>query len=192
MDIFAFFSETAVGNLLLFLIVITPLLAGLYKKFFLSPKLQVSLAPLFEGPVGFAGGNPPTQTLKSQGLLLTAKRATIHNCKAKMVFVDGTSYLTWDSRRDVVSITQPRTLTRDLLEGEEVLLTIWEAHKNSDGEWFSLKTEREMHGKMEEFSKKLLSLELSFLSEEGLLNKKPYRYKVAMDSWAALRMVPIS
>ncbi len=71
-------------------------------------------------------------------------------------------------------------------------MTIWEAHKNSDGEWFSLKTEREMKGKMEEFSKKLLSLELSFLSEEGVLNKRRYRYKISMESWAAPRMAPIS
>ena len=131
------------------------------------------------------------QILKSQGLILTAKRGPIHHCKAKLVIAEEIRYMMWDSRRDVVSVTQPRTLTRDLLEGEEVLLTIWEAHKNSDGEWFSLKTEMEKHGKMEEFRTKPLSLEFSFLSEEGLLNKKPYRYKVKMDSWDTLSTVAI-
>src|SRR5207245_968743 len=84
-DIFAFFGETAVGNLLLLLIVITPLLAGLYKKFFLGAKLQVSLLPPSEREIGRAGGNPPTQQSKSQALLLTAKSGPIHKCKAKLV-----------------------------------------------------------------------------------------------------------
>lgn len=167
------------------------MLGWLYKKFLLAPKLEVVLSPLVEGPTGFAGGNPPTQILKSQGLVLTAKRGPIHHCKAKLVLSGETRYMTWDSRRDVVSITQPRSLTRDLLEGEDVLLTIWEARKNSDGEWFSLKTETEKQGKMDEFGKSLL-LEFSFLSEEGLLNRKPCRYKVRMDSWDILGTVAIT
>jgi hypothetical protein len=191
MDIVTFFGDTGIGNLLLLVIAITPLLGFLYKKFFLSPRLKISLAPALEKDVGFAGGNPPTQRSKSQALLLTAKRGPIHKCKAKLVFPEGTWYMSWDSRRDVEPISQSRTLTRDILEGEEVRLTIWEAFKNSDGEWFYLNSEKGLS-----FSKKFgegsLSLELSFLSEEGPLSKKPYRYKIEMGSWATVNMIAIS
>ena len=34
-----------------------------------------------------------------------------------------------------------------------------------------------------------ITIEISFLSEDGLLNKKPYRYKISGNSWDTVNMV---
>ena len=35
-----------------------------------------------------------------------------------------------------------------------------------------------------------ITVEISFLSEDGLLNKKPYRYKIDRNSWDTVNMAP--
>lgn len=133
--------------------------------------------------------------MKSQALLLKAKRGPIHNCKAK--FVTGQAppqYMSWDTHRDVEAIPQTRTLTRDLLPSEEVTLTVWEAFKRPDGEWFSLNAGEDMfrNRNMKEVGGGSVSFEIWFLSEEGLPNKKPHRYEIRMDSWATINTVAIT
>ena len=189
-DIIGFFRDSGVGNLLLLLIVVTPLLAGLYKRLFLSPKLMVSLAPAVTGTRPRAGGEPPVQQFKSQALLLTSKRGPIHNCKAKAVWGKESLYMSWDTTRDNWGGTDMGTLTRDLLPEEEVRLPVWEAIKTSEGEWFSLNI-----GPVNMIDMKnktgTITLEIWLLSEEGVLSKKPYRYAISGNSWDNISMVSV-
>jgi len=189
-DIVAFFRDTGLGNLLLFVIAISPLVGWIYKKFYLNPKLQVSLISALSGNIPFPGGNPPSQRSKFQALTLRATRAPIHNCKAKLVVAGQSHYMLWDTHRDVVSVTQPRALTRDLLPEEDVQLTVWTALKNSDGEWFDLNTGKDKWGDFKEI-RDSTTIEIWFLSEEGRLNKKPYRYKITGNSWDTIKMISV-
>jgi len=173
-------------------IAITPFAAWLYRRFFLRAKLQVSLAPLLEIEMGLAGGNPPTQHVKSQAFLLTAKRGPIHNCKVKFVLDQhpeflSPQYMSWHSREEVEE-TQPPTLSRDLIPEEQIRLTIWDAYKRPDGESLQLNAGKDIFDRTKNLGGEPLIFGVTFLSDAGPLNKKPYRYKIRRDSWATMSM----
>ena len=96
----------------------------------------------------------------------------------------------WDSTRDNLGAKDTGTLTRDLLPEEEVRLPVWETRKTAEGEWFSLNIGLGSMIDMKEVTGPI-TVEIWFLSEEGVLSKKPYRYTVSGRSWDTISMVPV-
>jgi len=156
--------------------------AWLYRRL-RGPKLEVSLQPVLSYPdPEYAIPEQSPRKFKSQALRVKAKRRPIHQCKVKMVIDGETDYLLWNSKA--------ANEAKNLVPQEEVQVSVWQAVRAPEHELFYLnirnKTEVDIKGL--NYS---IMVEISFLSEDGLLNKKPYRYKITVNSWDTVNMVRI-
>ena len=153
--------------------------AALYRRLH-GPKLEVSLEPVlsYPDPENAIPEQSPRK-FKSQALRVKAKRRPIHQCKAKMVFDGETDFLLWNPKS--------ANEAKDLVPEEEVQVPVWQAVRAPEHELFYLnirnKTEVDIKGL--NYS---ITGEISFLSEDGLLNMKPYRYKISVNSWDTINM----
>ena len=155
--------------------------AWLYRRLH-KPKLEVSLEPVISYPdPEYAIPEQSPRRFKSQALRLKAKRKPIHQCKAKMLIDGEADYLLWN----------PRVAddAKDLVPEEEVLLQVWQAVGMSEEAWIYLNIRNKAQVYLETLSEPI-TVEISFLSEDGLLNKKPYRYKIDRNSWDTVNMAP--
>src|SRR5438128_11127172 len=125
--------------------------------------------------------NSRLEKFKSQALRLKARRKPIHQCKAKMLIDGEADYLLWN----------PRVAddAKDLVPEEEVLLQVWQAVGMSDRAWIYLNISNKAQVDLKTLGDPI-TVEISFLSEDGLLNKKPYRYKIDGNSWDTVNMAP--
>jgi hypothetical protein len=154
--------------------------AWLYRRLH-APKLEVSLEPVFSYPdPEYVIPEQSPRKFKSQALRVKVKRRPIHRCKVKMVTDGETDYLLWNPKS--------ASEAKDLVPEEEVQVPVWQAVRAPEQELFYLntrnKTEVDINGL--NYS---ITVEISFLSEDGLLNKKPYRYKISINSWDTIDMV---
>ncbi|SRR6266567_699888 len=195
--IIQFLSSTTLGNLLLALIVLTPPSSLVYKRIFKSPKIEMSLDsvvstkdvreiqksslsfpphPLLAEVLGHGGD------VKTQALRVTAKRATIHHCKARLSGNGHPAgYLLW------LTEEKPGGSARtDLIPEEDDLLILWKAVKTGEKEELILNTEEQVSYDIHRWKDKPFDIEITFLSEEGVLNKKPYCLSLNLNSWDKL------
>jgi len=138
--------------------------AWLYRRL-RGPKLEVSLEPVITYPdPEYAIPEQSPRRFKSQALRLKAKRKPIHQCKAKMLIDGEADYLLWN----------PRVAddAKDLVPEEEVLLQVWHAVGMSEKASINLNIRNK--AQVELTLSEPIIVEISFLSEDGLLNKKPY------------------
>ena len=146
-----------------------------------GPKLEVSLEPVFSYPKPeYAVPEQAPRKFKSQALRLKAKRKPIHQCKAKMLIYGEADYLLWNPR-----VTDD---AKDLVPEEESLLQVWQAVGMSEKAWISLNIRNKAQVDLQTLGDPII-VEISFLSEGGLLNEKPYRYKIDGNSWDTVSMV---
>ena len=175
-----FLRDPAVATIIAILVVLATALAWLYRRF-RKPKLEVSLEPVMSYPdPEYAIPEQSPRKFKSQTLRLKAKRRTIHQCKAKMSIDGEPDYLLWD--------TKSTREAKDLVPEEEVQLHVWQAVGMSENAWFYLNIRKKAQVDLKTLSDPI-TVEISFLSEDGLLNKKPYRYKISGNSWDTINMV---
>ena len=154
--------------------------AWLYRRLH-GPKLEVSLEPVLSYPdPEYAIPELSPRKFKSQALRVKAKRRPIHQCKVKMVIDGETDYLLWNSKS--------ANEAKDLVPGEEVLLQVWQAVGMSEKDWIYLNNRNKAQVYLKTLSEPI-TVEISFLSEDGLLNKKPYRYKMDGNLWDTVNMV---
>ena len=154
--------------------------AWLYRRL-RGPKLEVSLDPALSYPdPEYAIPEQSLRKFKSQALRLKVKRKPIHQCKAKMLIDGEADYLLWN----------PRVAddAKDLVPEEEVLLQVWQAVGMSEKAWISLNIRNKAQVDLQTLGDPII-VEISFLSEGGLLNEKPYRYKIDGNSWDTVSMV---
>jgi len=155
--------------------------AWLYRRLH-KPKLEVSLEAVLTYPdPEYAIPSQSPRKFKSQALRLKAKRKPIHQCKAKMLIDGEADYLLWN----------PRVAddAKDLVPEEEVLLQVWQAVGMSEKAWIYLNIRNRAQVDLKTLSEPI-TVEISFLSEDGLLNKKTYRYKIDTNSWDTVNMAP--
>ncbi len=88
-------------------------------------------------------------------------------------------YLLWDPKST--------NEAKDLLPEEEVQLHVWQAVGMSENAWFYLNIRNKAQVDLKTLTDPI-TVEISFLSEDGLLNKKPYRYKISGNSWDTVKM----
>jgi hypothetical protein len=146
-----------------------------------GPKLEVSLEPVLSYPdPEYAIPEQSPREFKSQALRVKAKRRPIHQCKAKMVIDGETDYLLWNPKSGGEA--------KDLVPEEEVQVPVWQAVRAPEQELFylNIRNKAEVDIKGLNYS---ITVEISFLSEDGLLNKKSYRYKICVNSWDTINMV---
>ena len=173
--------DSAVATVIVILTALVSVSAWLYGRF-RKPKLEVSLEPVTSYPdPEYAIPEQSPRRFKSQALRLKAKRKPIHQCKAKMLIDGEADYLLWN----------PRVAddAKDLVPEEEVLLQVWQAVGMSEEAWIYLNIRNKAQVYLETLSEPI-TVEISFLSEDGLLNKKPYRYKIDRNSWDTVNMAP--
>ena len=72
---------------------------------------------------------------------------------------------------------------------EEVLLQVWHAVGMKEEDWIYLNTKNKSPVYFMRLTKPI-RVDISFLSEDDLLNKKPYRYKMSGNSWDTVGMAP--
>lgn len=155
--------------------------AWLYRRL-RGPKLEVSLEPVLSYPdPEYSIPEQSPRRFKSQALRLKAKRKPIHQCKAKMLVDREADYLLWNPR-----VTDD---AKDLVPEEEILLQVWQAVGMSEKAWIYLNIRNK--AQVDLTLSEPIKVEISFLSEDGLLNKKPYRYKIDTNSWDTVNMVSI-
>jgi len=95
--------------------------------------------------------------------------------------IDGeTDYLLWNPKST--------NEAKDLVPEEEVQLQVWQAVRAREHELFSLNTRNKTEVDINGLNYSITG-EISFLSEDDLLNKKPYRYKISINSWDTVTMV---
>ena len=154
--------------------------AWLYRRLH-RPKLEVSLEPVLSFPdPEYAIPEQSPRKLKSQALRVKAKRRPIHQCKVKMVIDGETDYFLWNPKS--------ANEAKDLVPEEEVQLQVWQAVRAPEHELFSLNTRNKTEVDINGLNYSITG-EISFLSEDDLLNKKPYRYKISINSWDTVTMV---
>ena len=155
--------------------------AWLYRRLH-GPKLEVSLEPVLTYPdPEYAIPEQSPRKFKSQALRLKARRKPIHQCKAKMLIDGEADYLLWNPRA--------ADDAKDLVPEEEVLLQVWQAIGMSEEAWIYLNIRNRAQVDLKTLGEPI-TVEISFLSEDGLLNKKPYRYKIDGNSWDTVNMAP--
>ena len=154
--------------------------AWLYRRLH-GPKLEVSLEPVFSYPdPEYAIPEQSPRKFKSQALGLKVKRKPIHQCKAKMLIDGEADYLLWNPR-----VTED---AKDLVPEEEILLQVWQAVGMGENAWLYLNIHNKTQVNLQTLGDPII-VEISFLSEDGLLNEKPYRYKIDGNSWDTVNMV---
>jgi hypothetical protein len=154
--------------------------AWLYRRLH-RPKLEVSLEPVLSYPdPEYAIPEQSPRKFKSQALRLKVKRKPIHQCKAKMLIDGEADYLLWNPR-----VTDD---AKDLVPEEEILLQVWQAVGMGENAWLYLNIRNKAQVDFKTLENPII-VEISFLSEDGLLNKKPYRYKISVNSWDTANMV---
>ena len=182
-DIVGFLRDPAVATILIILPIIGSFSALLYRRL-RKPKLEVSLEPVLSYPdPEYAISEQSPRKFKSQTLRLKAKRKPIHQCKAKMSIDGEADYLLWNPK----SIDQ----AKDLVAEEEIQLHVWQAVQVSENASFYLNVRNKAQVDLKTLSHPL-NIEISFLSEDGLLNKKPYRYRISGNSWDTVNMVSVT
>jgi hypothetical protein len=145
------------------------------------PKLKVSLEPVLSYPdPEYAIPEQSPRKFKSQALRVKARRRPIHQCKVKMVIDGETDYLLWNPKS--------ANEAKDLVPEEAVQVPVWEAVRAPEHELFYLSTRNKAEVDIKGLNYSI-TVEISFLSEDGLLNKKPYRYKISVNSWDTINMV---
>ena len=180
-DLVDFLRDPAVVAIIAVSGAVVSVLAWLYSKLH-KPKLEVSLEAVLTYPdPEYAIPEQSPRKFKSQALRLKARRKPIHQCKAKMLIDGEADYLLWN----------PRVAddAKDLVPEEEVLLQVWQAVGISDRAWIYLNIRNKAQVDLKTLSEPI-TVEISFLSEDGLLNKKPYRYKIDGNSWDTVNMAP--
>ena len=171
--------DSAVATVIVILTALVSVSAWLYGRF-RKPKLEVSLEPVTSYPdPEYAIPEQSPRKFKSQTLRLRAKRKPIHQCKAKMSINGEPDYLLWDPKST--------NEAKDLLPEEEVQLHVWQAVGMSENAWFYLNIRNKAQVDLKTLTDPI-TVEISFLSEDGLLNKKPYRYKISGNSWDTVKM----
>jgi hypothetical protein len=154
--------------------------AWLYRRLH-GPKLEVSLESVSSYPdPEYAIPEQSPRKFKSQALRVKAKRKPIHQCKAKMVIDGETDYLLWNPKS--------ASEAKDLVPEEEVQLQVWQAVSMGEDGWFYLNIRNKVQADIKTLNDPI-TVEISFLSEDGLLNKEPYRYKIGVNSWDTVNMV---
>ena len=154
--------------------------AWLYRRL-RGPKLEVSLEPVLSYPdPEYAIPEQSPRKFKSQALRLKVKRKPIHQCKAKMLIEGEVDYLLWNPR-----VTED---AKDLVPEEEIVLQVWQAVGMGDNAWLYLSIHNKTQVNLQTLGDPII-VEISFLSEDGLLNEKPYRYKIDGNSWDTVNMV---
>jgi hypothetical protein len=154
--------------------------AWLYRRL-RGPKLEVSLEPVLSYPdPEYAIPEQSPRKFKSQALRLKVKRKPIHQCKAKMLIEGEADYLLWNPR-----VTDD---AKDLVPEEEVLLQVWQAVGMGEKAWLYLNIRNKSQVDLQTLGDPII-VEISFLSEDGLLNKKPYRYKIDGNLWDIVNMI---
>jgi len=155
--------------------------AWLYRRL-RGPKLEVSLEPELSYPdPEYAIPEQSPRKFKSQALRLKAKRKPIHQCKAKMLIDGETDYLLWNPRATDDA--------KDLVPEEEILLQVWQAVGMGENAWLYFNIHNKGQVDLQTLGDPII-VEISFLSEDGLLNEKPYRYKIDGNYWDTVNMVP--
>jgi hypothetical protein len=97
------------------------------------------------------------------------------------MLIDGEAdYLLWNPR-----VTDD---AKDLVPEEEILLQVWQAVGMGENAWLYLNIRNKAQVDFKTLENPII-VEISFLSEDGLLNKKPYRYKISVNSWDTANMV---
>ncbi len=182
-DIVDLLRDPALATTIIILTAIASVLAWLYRRF-RKPKLEVSLEAVLSYPdPEYAIPEQSPRKFKSQAVRLKAKRRPIHQCKAK-VSIDGEpDYLLWNPKSTIEA--------KDLVPGEEVQLYVWQAVRMPENAWFYLNIENKAQVDLKTLIDPI-TVEISFLSEDGLLNKKPYQLKISGSSWDTLNMVSLS
>ena len=156
--------------------------AWLYRRL-RGPKLEVSLEPVLSYPdPEYAIPEQSPRKFKSQTLRLKVKRKPIHQCKAKMLIDGEADHLLWNPR-----VTED---AKDLVPEEEILLQVWEAVGMGENAWLYFNIHNKAQVDLRTLGDPII-VEISFLSEDGLLNEKPYRYKIDGNSWDTVNMVRI-
>jgi len=154
--------------------------AWLYRRVH-GPKLEVSLEPVLSYPdPEYAIPEQSPRIFKSQALRVKARRRSIHQCKVKVVIDGETDYLLWNPKS--------ANEAKDLVPEEEVQVPVWQAVRAPEQELFYINTRNKAEVDIKGLNYSITG-EISFLSEEGLLNKKPYRYKISINSWDTVNMV---
>ncbi len=146
------------------------------------PILEVSLDPvLHHSNEKNAFPEEPPRKFKSQALRVKAKRRPIHQCQAKVLINGEADYLLWN----------PRVAddAKDQVPEEEVILQIWQAVGTKEESWIYLNTRNKAQIELMTWTEPI-RVEISFLSEDGVLNKKPYRYRITGNSWDTVNMAP--
>jgi hypothetical protein len=181
-DIVGFLRDPAVATTIAILVVLATALAWLYRRF-RKPKLEVSLEPVMLYPdPEYAIPEQSPRKFKSQTLRLKAKRRPIHQCKAKMSIDGESDYLLWDPKSP--------SEAKDLVPEEEVQLHVWQAVGMSENAWLYLNIRNRAQMDLKTLSHPV-TVEISFLSEDGPLNKKPCRYTISGISWDTVSMVSL-
>jgi hypothetical protein len=181
-DIIDFLRDQAVATIIIILTAIVSVLAWLYRRF-RRPELEVSLEPVLEYPdPEYAIPEQSPRKFKSQTLRLKAKHRPIHQCKAKMSIDGEPDYLLWNPKST--------SEAKDLVPEEEIQLHVWQAVRVSENAWFYLNIRNKAQLDLKTLSDPI-TVEISFLSEEGTLSRKPYRYKIGGNSWDTVNMVSL-
>ena len=154
--------------------------AWLYRRL-RGPKLEVSLEPVLSYPdPEYAIPEQSPRIFKSQALRVKARRRPILQCKVKVVIDGETDYLLWNPKS--------ANEAKDLVPEEEVQVPVWQAVRAPEHELFYINTRNKTEVDIKGLNYSITG-EISFLSEDGLLNKKPYRYKISINSWDTINMV---
>ena len=181
-DLVEFLRDPAVTNLIAILALVGGVLAWLFRTY-RKPKLEVSLEPVQTYPdPEYAIPEQSPRKFKSQALRLKAKYRPIHQCKAKMVIDNDVDYLLWNPKSAEEG--------KNFVPQEEIELLVWQAVAMLDKATFYLNIRNKAHVDIKSL-RDPITVEITFLSEHGLLNKKPYRYKIEGDSWDTVKMVSI-
>jgi len=175
------------------------------QKFFRTPRLEVKV----ESPLDTTGllkllsptvitGLDDTRRLKTLQLRVTAKRASIHKCKAKITHRGESDYLVWEASRRIElgkSVFTDADESKDLLQNDDVYLVICDFLKTENSETltfnFRERTPMELQTWIKLSGEPSLTVQIEFLSEEGPLNKKPYTYRINMESWDKANLVEL-
>ena len=146
------------------------------------PRLEVLLEPVQTYPdPGSTVHEQSTRKFKSQSLRLKTRRNPIHQCKARILIDGGADYLLWNPKL--------ADEAKDLAPEEETLLPVWQAVQEGEQDLFHLNVRNKAQVDIRGLNA-TIAVAISFLSEDGLLNNKPYRFKISCNSWDTVNMAP--
>jgi hypothetical protein len=142
------------------------------KKYLTTP-----VSPIITDVIGRGG------TMRMQGLVVKARRATVHQCKAKLTTEGHTGgFFLWATE------DRPQGSQRtNLVPEEDDILIVWKAFKTIEKEELIINTEEQIPFDLQKFPDKTLDLEITFLSEDWK-KPKPHKFKLNLEPWDEIHL----